>query len=116
MNLEFAKIYKVVNHTNNKIYIGSTCARLMCVRMCKLRANKSSRMYRMIGNMDDCKIELVEELKVDNIIDLRKKERHYIEEALMSNKVDCINKNIPNRSRAEYMRNYRLQKKMLAAK
>jgi len=94
--LEFAKIYRIINFKNNKIYIGGTCARLLCIRMSKHRANKESHLHRSIGDIKDCKIELLEEVVVNDIYEFRNIEREYIQKAWASNEFECINKNLPN--------------------
>ena len=95
MNLQYAKIYKIVNLENGRTYFGSTCERLLCNRMSKHRASKR-RFNREMGDLSVCKIYLVEEYPCLDIKYLRKRERYYIEN------FPCINKNIPSRTNKEW--------------
>ena len=113
VNFENARIYKITNIKNGKIYLGSTTDKYLSNRMAKHRARKDSRLQREIGNIYDCKIELIEKVETDNIIDLRQKEREYIEGALNCPFCKCVNKNIPNRSQKEYMIYYNKKQKEL---
>ncbi len=103
VNFENARIYKITNIKNGKIYLGSTTDKYLSNRMAKHRARKDSRLQREIGNIYDCKIELIENVETDNRIELRQREREYIEGALKCPLCNCVNKNIPNRSQKEYM-------------
>lgn len=111
VSFENAKIYKIRNLINGKVYFGSTGERLLCNRMSKHRANINSRLNREIGNIYDCRIELVEKVEANNIYELRQRERYYIETALNCPTCKCVNKNIPNRSKKEYMKYYLNKKK-----
>lgn len=106
MNLQLAKIYKVVNLEEDKVYYGSTCDRLLCSRMSKHRS-ANRRFNREIGDLSKCKIFLVEEYPCLTIEQLRKRERYYIEN------FPCINKNIPGRTKKEY---YKDNKERLSLK
>lgn len=101
------KIYKVFHQSEpNLIYIGSTTGYL-CQRMANHRSH--FRYYRLSGkyrtnvfeifdkyDCDDCEIELIEECTIpERYI----RERYYIEN------LECVNKNIPNRSIKEYYEN-----------
>ena len=111
VNFENAKIYKIQNQKNGKIYFGATSERLLCNRMSKHRARKDSLLNRTIGDIYDCKIELVEKVEVKNIAELRERERYYIEGALKCPLCDCVNKNIPGRTPKEYSQYYKQKKK-----
>lgn len=99
-----AKIYKIIDNTNNNIYIGSTCHKLLSSRLAEHR-NKYKNFQNGIGTSNTCfkiimngdfKIELIEELNIDNVFDLRAKEREWIEKSI------CVNKQKPNRTPKEY--------------
>ncbi len=111
VNFKNAKIYKIINTTNNRFYYGATTKRLLCDRMSQHRAKKDSRLQREIGDIYDCKIELVEKVDVEDISALRSIERSYIEEALLTQGCLCVNKNIPGRTKAEYMKEYNQKKR-----
>jgi len=95
------KVYKIIDNTNNDVYYGSTTLDL------NDRLNKhkySYNSYLKNNNIGKCtsiniirnndyKIELVE--LIDNIDDLKKRERYYIENN------ECINKYIPSRTNSE---------------
>ena len=102
----FAKIYKLTNDTTDKIYIGSTCERYLCMRMAKHRNNylrytnnkthktTASEILKLEGTT---KIELLENVICNNLNELCKRERYFIE----LNKDIVVNKNIPTRSAKE---------------
>jgi len=101
---ERAKIYKIVDNTNGNIYIGSTCHKLLSSRLAEHK-NKYKNFQNGIGTSNTCfliisngdfKIELLEEPNVDNVIDLRAKEREWIDKTI------CINKQKPNRTQKQY--------------
>ena len=80
-----AKVYCIKNYINNEIYVGSTCQPLS-KRMAKHRssmnaeAKKDRKLYqemRKIG-VEHFYIELLEEVKCNNIEQLRMKEGKYI--------------------------------------
>ena len=86
------KIYKLIDNTNGNIYIGITIQKL------SQRLNNHKQDYKrdyhcvskkIIAN-GDYKIELIEET------DDKTRERYWIENT------ECINKNIPGRSRKEH--------------
>lgn len=99
-----AKIYKIYSTINpNLVYFGSTCDEV------KGRLGKHKRLYKCFLNgkghyitsfiilaLENYNAELIEEYPCENIFELRKRERYYIEN------FPCVNKNIPNRSRKEY--------------
>jgi hypothetical protein len=103
---DFAKIYKLTNDTTDKIYIGSTCERYLCNRMAKHRNNylrytnnkthktTASEILKLDGTT---KIELLETVICNNLEELCKRERYYIE----LNKDIIVNKNIPTRTQKE---------------
>ena len=102
VNYSKSKIYKIVNDTNGMTYYGSTtmtlCRRMTAHRLV-YKKNKIST-YKDFGNIEDCKIFLVEDCPCDNKEQLDKIERDYIENN------NCVNKNIPGRKMKEYNKIY----------
>ena len=103
----YAKIYKLTNDTTDKIYIGSTCERYLCMRMAKHRNNylrytnnkaKKSSASEILKLEGTTKIELLESIiDCNDSKNLAKRERYWIEQ----NKNIVVNKNIPSRTRQE---------------
>ena len=86
--MENAKIYKITNTLNDKIYVGSTnnqylCSRMNCHRQkCKdLTGRRNSKLYnymREIG-VQHFDIELIEKVRCENKCQLREREQHFID-------------------------------------
>jgi uncharacterized protein YeaO (DUF488 family) len=105
-NLNFyenGKIYKIVDNTNDNIYIGSTCKKL-CQRIASHRSAykiflKGKATYTTSfeilknGNYD---IILIENYPCKSKEELNKRERYYIET------INCCNKIIPTRTMKEW--------------
>ncbi len=102
---QLGKIYKIVG--NGKIYVGSTCERLLCQRL-----SGHNRAYRrhLNGNYGCCSafqcitdknhfIELLEICPCNSKDELHLCERKWIE------KLDCVNKCIPIRTDEEAKQN-----------
>ena len=96
-----SKIYKLVDISNNKMYIGSTTKDL------KLRLQqhiKDSRSNKTVSSdliikefgPENVKIELIKAVKCENRLELCKLEGEYIRE------LQCVNKNIAGRTLKEY--------------
>ena len=98
VNYGNGKIYKIVNDINGMTYYGSTSSKL-CKRMSCHRADykiKHTKTYEKFGNIEDCKIYLVEEYPCENKEQLHSRERFYIENN------ECVNKTIPCRTIKEW--------------
>jgi hypothetical protein len=100
-NYANAKIYKVVDNTSDRIYIGSTC-KTLSGRLCDHRSSYKSdktkycTVFEILKN-EDFEIILLEKVEnCENVEQLRARERFYIE---LNN--NCVNKNIPNHTKAE---------------
>jgi len=101
---EKARIYKIVDNTNQNIYIGSTC-KTLAQRLGQHRSDynrfingknkKRVTSYEIIKN-SNYNIYLIEECPCKNIEQLRARERFYIES------LKCVNKAIPGRTNKEY--------------
>ena len=102
VNYSNGKIYKVINDINGMIYIGSTTqplARRMSEHRCRCK-KLINNCYKKWGNIEDCKIYLIEYFKCNFKEELLKRERFYIENTL------CINSTIPSRTDKETSLNY----------
>jgi len=105
-------VYKIISDNVNSVYIGSTTKPL---KFRLSQHNSALKHYlntqnRYISSIEvlifgSCKIELIEEYQYNNINDLRKRERHYIETI-----PNCINKQIP--TLATKTKNYQRVKEM----
>ena len=104
VNYQLGKIYKIVDNTNNNIYIGSTCepnlARRLANHICDYKqylegkkANITS--YQILAN-NDYNIVLIELYPCNSKDELHAKERFYIES------LKCVNKTIQFRTQKEY--------------
>ena len=103
VNYQFGKIYKISDINDEMVYIGSTSEKKLCKRMAchrgmyKLNKNKcSSRSIFDKYGMDNVRIELIEAFPCATKEELLKREGHYIRS------IECINKNIAGRTKAEY--------------
>ena len=103
MKLDQAKIYKIIDNTNDNIYIGSTCQSL------KKRLSEHKNDYKrflkgLFNNVtsfdilknNDYKIELLENCDIKTKQELLQRERYYIENN------ECLNKIVPGRNKKEY--------------
>lgn len=111
VNYQLGKVYKIVG--NGKIYIGSTCERLLCQRLSgHIRAYKNYQKgshnnmasFQCITDPNHY-IELLELCPCDSKDELHKCERKYIEQ------LECINKYIPTRTHKEYYEDNKEQRK-----
>lgn len=93
-------IYKISSPSTDKIYIGSTIVSLK-KRFKHHRCTNTCSSYEIIS-CGDAICELVEEYEYEDILNLRKRERYYIE----LNQDKCVNISIPTiglvESRAKY--------------
>ena len=92
--LNQAKIYKIVDDTNNNIYIGSTCQSLK-TRLTHHKSNYKAYLKGLYCNTtsfdiiknNDYKIELLENCNITTKQELIARERYYIENNNSLNKV-----------------------------
>jgi len=105
-NYQLGKIYKIVDNTNESIYIGSTCEPILSRRLAGHVANYKTycgsenkktfvTSYDIIKN-DNYYIELIELYPCNSKDELLKRERYYIQT------LDCVNKTIPGRTKKEW--------------
>ncbi len=93
-NFQNGKIYAIRSYLTEQIYIGSTTQPLS-VRFGEHKRNLKT-MSKQIMKYPDCYIELLQEFACDNKMQLTKKEGEYIRS------LECVNKQIPNRTNAEW--------------
>jgi hypothetical protein len=104
VNYSQAKIYKIVDNTNNNVYIGSTCEPTLARRLAGHIVNYKQYLKgksNFVTSFDifkngDYDIILIENVKCDSKDQLTARERYYIES------LECINKCIPGRTKKEY--------------
>ena len=95
INYQNAKIYKIVCNNTGKQYIGSTVQNRLSSRLATHKNKKIGSSKEIIegGNYS---IILIENYPCNSKDELHKRERHYIET------MECINHNIPSRTKEEY--------------
>jgi len=100
---ENGKIYKIVCNITNEIYIGSTIQTLN--RRLRRHKNKKDCVSRNIINRGDYEIILIKDYRCNNMWELEEEERKYILEN------ECINYQIPHRTKKEYEKEWREKNK-----
>jgi len=97
-------IYKIYDNTNGNVYYGSTSERLLGKRLAHHRGHYKDwcngkgggcKSFDIIKN-GDYDISLVEKVNYEEKVELHRRERWYIENN------ECVNKNIPTRTKKEY--------------
>lgn len=102
MNYNNSKIYKIVNNVSDKIYIGSTTQSLssrMSVHRYEynIRRRNNCRSQKIFEeDYDSTQIILLEDCNFETKEQLKARERYYIDNN------NCVNKQIPLRTRQEY--------------
>ena len=104
VNYQLGKIYKIVDNTNENIYIGSTCEKYLSKRLNAHVLNYRkylNKKYQNTTSFDIIKngsydIVLVEEFPCESKMQLHARKRHYIETN------ECLNKIHPLRTSQEY--------------
>jgi len=108
VNYKNGKIYKLVSHQTDDIYVGSTCNDLrkrLSTHKCNYRQWKDGKYpyitsYEIL-NYDDVDIVLLETYPCENKNELHAQERYWIEQT------KCVNKYLPTRTKQEYSKYYR---------
>ena len=108
-NYQNGRVYKIIDYTNNDIYIGSTTqttikrlqGHIHGYKAWKRKPEKKGhiRSYDIIKN-GDYDIEILEFFPCSNNSELKQREKHYILT------LKCINKAIPARTRKETVKAY----------
>jgi group I intron endonuclease len=106
-----AKIYKLVNNVDDKIYVGSTCLTLTKRKSChKVSCLKcpNQPVYKHLNEIgfNNVDIVIIESFPCPSKDELHKRERYWID--LLKPE---LNKNIPSRTMAEYNASIGFQKK-----
>ncbi len=99
-----AKIYKIIDNTNNDIYIGSTTQKYLSSRLSghkKDAKNNKPCISKKIINNGDYKIVLIENYSCNSKDELLSREQYYIDN------FDCINKNRAKASHKELLEQFR---------
>jgi hypothetical protein len=108
VNYKQGKIYKIVNDELNLTYYGSTCNELRKrLNDHKTKAKDKKCTSHKLFESGKCKIYLVEKFPCEDKMELSQRERYYIENN------ECVNKNIPCRTKKEYCKD---NKKNIAAR
>lgn len=107
-NYSKGKIYKIVCDTTGKVYVGSTTKQYLSQRLfahydayckylsgCKHATRTTS--FEVLEEMN-YSIVLIEEYPCRSKDELLRRERHYIE------RMDCVNRSVPTRTKQEYKR------------
>jgi len=115
VNYGNGKIYKIeaINGEDRDIYVGSTTKKYLCQRMVAHREDydkwkngycisklTSFDIFDKYG-VDNCQIILLETFSCNSRDELTSRESHYIRT------LECVNKVVPNRSKAEYYQDNR---------
>lgn len=114
-NYQNSKLYKLVNDIDDDIYVGGTAKKYLNSRLsshiCESRKeqNLNRKVYKhiqQIGGWNHVQIVLLEEYPCNNRVELRARERHWIETLKAS-----LNSEIPGRDIVEYRKHYRANNK-----
>ena len=89
------KIYKIWSPNSEKVYVGAT-VQTLAQRMGKHRKPSNDTQSKLIIDLGDAKIELLEEYPCISKMESDKKEGEYIR------KLDCVNKHIIGRTMKEW--------------
>jgi len=99
VNYQKSKIYKIISPHTDKCYVGSTTKDRLSNRLAGHRSdlkNGKNMSSKYILEFGDYEIVLLELYPCNSKDELHARERHYVET------LDCVNKQIPNRSKKEY--------------
>ena len=99
------KIYKIT--FDEGVYYGSTIQDSLTARLCQHNTPSNHGITR---NFNNGKIELIEELIFENKETLLRRERYYIET------FECLNHNLPIRSKKEYCSDFKEEAVIRATK
>jgi predicted GIY-YIG superfamily endonuclease len=96
-----SKIYAIKSDKFDQIYIGSTVQNLN-TRFTEHKSRKDLKTCRshLVMSYDDVHIELIENYPCNSLDELKKRESEQIK------KFNCVNKQIPLRSKQEYKKIY----------
>ena len=110
-NYQNTKIYKIWSPNTEQVYIGATVQSLS-MRMAEHRKISNNTRSKIIIDLGDAKIEVLEEFPCNNKMESDRKEGEYIRS------LNCVNKNIAgrtpkewNKDNPEYKKEYMQQNK-----
>ena len=99
------KIYKIVDNTNDNIYIGSTCQNTLAQRLSTHVQDYKKFLndkYNYTTSFDIIKNQNYEILLLE-IYPCNSKDQLHAREARYIRSLDCVNKYIPGRTKKEYV-------------
>ena len=110
MDYQNSKIYKIMSHLGDKVYVGSTAKKTLAMRMAHHRndyrvwKNQTAKKQNKIMSydlfdeygVDNCFIELIENYACNSKDEKNAREAHWIRST------DCVNKKIPCRTKRQY--------------
>ena len=110
-----SKIYKIINpNIPDKTYYGSTSVKYLSQRFAQHKKWNNECKSNILFQKEGAKIVLVENFPCNDKVELKKRERWYIENN------QCINKTIPGRTKKEWQEDnkdkIKKQKKIYAKK
>ena len=94
-NYQNTKIYKIWSPNSEKVYVGAT-VQTLAQRMGKHRKPSNDTQSKLIIDLGDAKIELIEEFPCNNKMESDRKEGAYIRS------LNCVNKQIAGRTMKEW--------------
>jgi len=105
-NYQNAKIYKLISPHTDNIYIGSTI-QLLTKRLYN-HYKRQSCSSKILTDLGDCKIILIEKYPCDDKMELAKREQHYID--MYSDKcVNMVKAHTGFSNKKEYEHNYHIE-------
>ena len=90
------KIYQIWSPNSEKVYVGATTQSLSMRMVEHRKPSSSTSSSKIIIDLGDAKIELLQQFPCDNKMESDKKEGEYIR------KLDCVNKTIIGRTGKEW--------------
>ena len=106
VNYQLAKIYQIICNTTGKKYIGATCQQKLCTRLAHHVSKKNTTTSREIIEGGNYEMVLIEDYPCTSKDQLHRRERHFIET------LECVNKQIPGRTKQEYMKDHYVENKV----
>lgn len=107
VNYQLGKIYKLIDNTCDKVYIGSTCEKALSRRLATHKvdykrfldgtSNRRLTAFEILQN-NNYDIILIEDYPCERKEQLHARERYWIENTI------CVNKHIPTRTNSEWQK------------
>ncbi len=98
VNYQNGKIYKIVDHTTDNIYIGSTCEPTLAKRLSKhvtsYKCYTTTKLTNYLTSFDIIKNQNYEIILIENYPCQNRDELH-AREAFWIQQIKCINRNLP---------------------